>query len=170
MSFNPLASSKQNDPTKVVKHYYVHYIDYNKRLDEWVTIDRMNVEKMQAPNTSSSSSAHGAAAAAAKAATSATPSASMAHLSSVTNSPMHQSASKKELANLANKGVDQNGDLDTSGANRQRKRRKLSPQPTIGRSQSQISVQSPAVPQTPSSEKDEKIATGDHVKEEATEK
>lgn len=33
-----------------VKIYYVHYIDYNKRLDEWVTIDRMKVEKIQMPS------------------------------------------------------------------------------------------------------------------------
>jgi hypothetical protein len=177
MSFNPLVSSKQNDPTKVVRHYYVHYIDYNKRLDEWVTIDRMNVEKLQAPNSSSSSSSgHGAAAVAAKAANSISASSSMAHLSSVTNSPMHQSASKKELANLANKGsgggavVDQNGDLDSSSsANRQRKKRKLSPQPTIGRSQSQISVQSPAIPHTPSSGKDDKTGIIDLLKDETSE-
>ncbi len=36
------------------KLYYVHYIDYNKRLDEWVTIERMKIEKVQPPASSSS--------------------------------------------------------------------------------------------------------------------
>jgi len=29
------------------KLFYVHYIDYNKRLDEWVTIERMKLDKIQ---------------------------------------------------------------------------------------------------------------------------
>ncbi|XP_077978373.1 histone acetyltransferase KAT5-like [Glandiceps talaboti] len=29
--------------------FYVHYMDFNKRLDEWVTADRINVEKLQFP-------------------------------------------------------------------------------------------------------------------------
>jgi len=29
--------------------YYVHFIDYNKRLDEWVTKDRLDLKKMQLP-------------------------------------------------------------------------------------------------------------------------
>ncbi|XP_013779738.1 histone acetyltransferase KAT5-like isoform X1 [Limulus polyphemus] len=29
--------------------YYVHYIDYNKRLDEWVTPDRLDLRKVQQP-------------------------------------------------------------------------------------------------------------------------
>jgi hypothetical protein len=171
---NPLVSSKLNDPVKLIKHYYVHYIDYNKRLDEWVTIDRMNVEKIQAPNTSSSAAnnAANAAAAAAKAANAATPSStSLAHLTSVTNSPMHQSISKKELASLAlstpkgsSNAVDQNGDSDSN--NRQRKRRKLSPPPSIAKSKSQVSVQSPALTPSADSVKDEKLAINDQQKEE----
>ncbi|KAJ8266416.1 hypothetical protein GJAV_G00130180 [Gymnothorax javanicus] len=31
------------------KLYYVHYIDFNKRLDEWVTPDRLDVKKLQLP-------------------------------------------------------------------------------------------------------------------------
>ncbi|KAG7272720.1 hypothetical protein CRUP_038166 [Coryphaenoides rupestris] len=31
------------------KLYYVHYIDFNKRLDEWVTPDRLDVKKLQFP-------------------------------------------------------------------------------------------------------------------------
>uniref|UniRef100_A0A8C1UL95 Histone acetyltransferase KAT5 n=1 Tax=Cyprinus carpio TaxID=7962 RepID=A0A8C1UL95_CYPCA len=29
--------------------YYVHYIDFNKRLDEWVTPDRLDIKKLQFP-------------------------------------------------------------------------------------------------------------------------
>jgi hypothetical protein len=39
------------------KLYYVHYIDYNKRLDEWVTIERMKVDKLQPPVMSASAQA-----------------------------------------------------------------------------------------------------------------
>ncbi|XP_016331720.1 histone acetyltransferase KAT5-like isoform X2 [Sinocyclocheilus anshuiensis] len=31
------------------KLYYVHYIDFNKRLDEWVTPDRLDIKKLQFP-------------------------------------------------------------------------------------------------------------------------
>nr|XP_020454684.1 histone acetyltransferase KAT5 isoform X1 [Monopterus albus] len=31
------------------KLYYVHYIDFNKRLDEWVTVDRLDMKKLQFP-------------------------------------------------------------------------------------------------------------------------
>ncbi|KAJ8276565.1 hypothetical protein COCON_G00083170 [Conger conger] len=31
------------------KLYYVHYIDFNKRLDEWVTPDRLDMKKLQLP-------------------------------------------------------------------------------------------------------------------------
>lgn len=51
------ALSEPNQPP--VKLYYVHYIDYNKRLDEWVTIDRMRLDKLQPP-TSNSTSANAA--------------------------------------------------------------------------------------------------------------
>jgi histone acetyltransferase HTATIP len=33
-------------------YYYVHYIDYNKRLDEWVSINRMRLDKLQLPTAS----------------------------------------------------------------------------------------------------------------------
>lgn len=29
--------------------YYIHFIDFNKRLDEWVTEDRLDLKKMQLP-------------------------------------------------------------------------------------------------------------------------
>uniref|UniRef100_UPI00358F0CA0 histone acetyltransferase KAT5 isoform X6 n=1 Tax=Myxine glutinosa TaxID=7769 RepID=UPI00358F0CA0 len=31
------------------KQYYVHYVDFNKRLDEWVMYERLNVRRMQIP-------------------------------------------------------------------------------------------------------------------------
>ncbi|CAI5643791.1 unnamed protein product [Oreochromis niloticus] len=31
------------------KLYYVHYIDFNKRLDEWVTTERLDMKKLQFP-------------------------------------------------------------------------------------------------------------------------
>lgn len=40
------------------KLFYVHYIDYNKRLDEWVTLDRMKLDKVQAPANSVSGHGH----------------------------------------------------------------------------------------------------------------
>jgi histone acetyltransferase HTATIP len=45
-------SDSSNGSNGFLRFYYVHYIDYNKRLDEWVTLDRMNVDKMQLPSTS----------------------------------------------------------------------------------------------------------------------
>ncbi len=32
-----------------VVQYYVHYVDYNKRLDEWVTEDRLDTRKIEPP-------------------------------------------------------------------------------------------------------------------------
>merc|ERR1719270_437330 len=29
--------------------YYVHYVDYNKRLDEWVSEDRLDTRKVEPP-------------------------------------------------------------------------------------------------------------------------
>lgn len=29
--------------------FYVHYVNFNKRLDEWVTLDRINLDKIEAP-------------------------------------------------------------------------------------------------------------------------
>jgi histone acetyltransferase HTATIP len=34
---------------KAVMQYYVHYVDYNKRLDEWVTDDRLDTRKIEPP-------------------------------------------------------------------------------------------------------------------------
>lgn len=30
-------------------HYYVHYIDFNKRLDEWVEEERLDLNRLQMP-------------------------------------------------------------------------------------------------------------------------
>ena len=52
------SSENQNNEhpiSKPTKLYYVHYIDYNKRLDEWVPIERMRVDKVQPPASSSTS-------------------------------------------------------------------------------------------------------------------
>jgi len=35
--------------TKGVLQYYVHYVDYNKRLDEWVPDDRLDTRKIEPP-------------------------------------------------------------------------------------------------------------------------
>ncbi|XP_075233062.1 histone acetyltransferase Tip60 [Lycorma delicatula] len=34
--------------------YYIHYVDYNKRLDEWVTEDRLDTRKVQFPRRDAS--------------------------------------------------------------------------------------------------------------------
>ena len=31
--------------------YYVHYVDYNKRLDEWVTEDRLDTRRIEPPTS-----------------------------------------------------------------------------------------------------------------------
>ena len=33
------------------RQYYVHYVDYNKRLDEWVTEDRLDVRRIEPPSS-----------------------------------------------------------------------------------------------------------------------
>ncbi|XP_054152979.1 histone acetyltransferase KAT5-like [Oppia nitens] len=35
--------------------YYIHYIDYNKRLDEWVSKERLDLQKLQLPRKESKS-------------------------------------------------------------------------------------------------------------------
>lgn len=39
-----IKSNKDNE-----QMYYIHYIDYNKRLDEWVGKDRLNLLNVQFP-------------------------------------------------------------------------------------------------------------------------
>jgi histone acetyltransferase HTATIP len=131
MSSQFTSTMTEIDKSKPVKLFYVHYIDYNKRLDEWVTIDRMNIEKIQAPpstNTGSHAGLHG--------------SSSSAHLAQ--NSPMNHNKSKKELAGLAN-NTNNNSSMNklndgTPDDSTRRKKRKLSPQ--LSRSKSQVSLQS----------------------------
>ncbi|XP_072025620.1 histone acetyltransferase KAT5-like isoform X2 [Amphiura filiformis] len=46
----PLAEIlSRKDVDRAAPEFYVHYIDYNKRLDEWVTLDRLNLDKLQMP-------------------------------------------------------------------------------------------------------------------------
>ncbi|XP_028839240.1 histone acetyltransferase KAT5b isoform X2 [Denticeps clupeoides] len=45
----PLAEILSVKETIGRKLYYVHYIDFNKRLDEWVTPDRLDLKKLQFP-------------------------------------------------------------------------------------------------------------------------
>lgn len=131
---NPLASSSKTQLP--VKLYYVHYIDYNKRLDEWVSIERMNVEKIQAPSSSSASGSGSAS------------SGNQAQVSKDTTS----SRAKADTA-----------DSESGNNARQRKRRKLSPQPSpqvsrsgstavIGQADSPAPASVSTAPQTPKPE------------------
>uniref|UniRef100_A0A1B6E5G0 histone acetyltransferase n=1 Tax=Clastoptera arizonana TaxID=38151 RepID=A0A1B6E5G0_9HEMI len=45
----PLAEIISLKEVRGVMMYYVHYVDYNKRLDEWVTEDRLDTRKVQFP-------------------------------------------------------------------------------------------------------------------------
>ena len=38
--------------------FYIHYVNYNRRLDEWVTVDRMNLKELAPPSSSSSTSSN----------------------------------------------------------------------------------------------------------------
>lgn len=39
-----------------VREFYIHYVNYNRRLDEWVKVDRMDLKELAPPSSSSSSS------------------------------------------------------------------------------------------------------------------
>ncbi|PIO29895.1 hypothetical protein AB205_0001160 [Aquarana catesbeiana] len=45
----PLAEILSVKDLSAKKLFYVHYIDFNKRLDEWVTYDRLDLKKIQFP-------------------------------------------------------------------------------------------------------------------------
>ncbi|XP_068117716.1 histone acetyltransferase KAT5 isoform X1 [Hyperolius riggenbachi] len=45
----PLAEILSVKDLTAKKLFYVHYIDFNKRLDEWVTSDRLDLKKIQFP-------------------------------------------------------------------------------------------------------------------------
>ena len=49
----PNKDGSSDGGTTMMKLFYVHYIDYNKRLDEWVSMDRMRLDKLQPPANSS---------------------------------------------------------------------------------------------------------------------
>ena len=41
----------ENEVTGVgERQYYVHYVDYNKRLDEWVSEDRLDTRRIEPPS------------------------------------------------------------------------------------------------------------------------
>lgn len=45
----PLAEVISVKDIKTSRQFYVHYVDYNKRLDEWVTEERLDLRKVQFP-------------------------------------------------------------------------------------------------------------------------
>lgn len=86
---NPSDTEKaQINLTQPVRIYYVHYIDYNKRLDEWVTIDRMKLDKIQLPSSSISGHAH---------------SQSSSHLSSISTNINKNEPNQEENSSSTNK-------------------------------------------------------------------
>jgi len=38
-----------------VNEFYIHYVNFNRRLDEWVTVDKMNLTELAPPSSSSTS-------------------------------------------------------------------------------------------------------------------
>lgn len=135
---NQTDSSSANT-TQPVRLYYVHYIDYNKRLDEWVTIDRMKLDKIQPPSVSGHHSQ------------------SSGHLSNISNSTSH-----KDLASLAKSEQGSNqGDDSTYNpiTNKRKRRQRASPPATLNRIASQPSLQS----QIPDSTKQDQIKTESSV-------
>ena len=42
-----------------VTQYYVHFVDYNKRLDEWVTEDRLDTRRIEPPSNKDDPGKHG---------------------------------------------------------------------------------------------------------------
>jgi histone acetyltransferase HTATIP len=39
-----------------VHEFYIHYVNFNRRLDEWVTVDKMNLTELTPPSSTSTSS------------------------------------------------------------------------------------------------------------------
>ena len=39
-----------------VREFYIHYVNFNRRLDKWVKIDRLNLKELAPPSSSSSPS------------------------------------------------------------------------------------------------------------------
>ncbi|KAI5723880.1 hypothetical protein M8J76_012206 [Diaphorina citri] len=50
----PLAEVVSIKESNGDRYFYIHYVDYNKRLDEWVTEDRLNKQKIQYPTAPTS--------------------------------------------------------------------------------------------------------------------
>ncbi|XP_044727945.1 histone acetyltransferase Tip60 [Chrysoperla carnea] len=55
----PLAELVSIKDVRGVKWYYVHYIDFNKRLDEWVTEENLDTRKVQFPRRDGTSNTTG---------------------------------------------------------------------------------------------------------------
>ncbi|XP_071441083.1 histone acetyltransferase Tip60 isoform X1 [Hetaerina americana] len=55
----PLAEIISIKETKGTKYYYVHYVDFNKRLDEWVTEERLDTRKVLFPRRDGGTSGTG---------------------------------------------------------------------------------------------------------------
>ena len=124
-----LTPSTLINATAPVKLYYVHYIDYNKRLDEWVTIERMKIEKIQAPPTSASAAA-AAAAAAANAAAAAALQLQQQQQQSGESKGAHMS-NKQQHELSTTQDLTATGKDSTLTPNTKRKRKnRVSPQPT----------------------------------------
>ena len=47
----PMAEILSIRQTNGSNQYYVHFVDYNKRLDEWVTEDRLDTRKVEPPSS-----------------------------------------------------------------------------------------------------------------------
>ncbi|CAG8629219.1 11027_t:CDS:1 [Ambispora gerdemannii] len=59
-SRNNIVSNDENNNDDFQCEYYVHYLEYNKRLDEWVTIDRIDCSRQIEPPNATPSVSNGA--------------------------------------------------------------------------------------------------------------
>jgi histone acetyltransferase HTATIP len=48
-----IVSTRENDG---IHEFYIHYVNFNRRLDEWVTVDKMNLNELAPPSSSTTSS------------------------------------------------------------------------------------------------------------------
>lgn len=130
-SKTPLTPIESLNTTEPVKLYYVHYIDYNKRLDEWVTIDRMKLDKIQPPTSGLGSSAHH--------------SQSSNHLSNISNNTSQKdltSLAKLELnASSSNLADEATSNSNITSLNKRKRKQRNSPPAPLNRTGSQPLIQ-----------------------------
>merc|ERR1712167_81817 len=50
---------RQKNPVTKTFEYYVHYCDFNRRLDEWVTKERLNFDEVTKPEPASKNEERG---------------------------------------------------------------------------------------------------------------